>query len=83
MPAVAKLRQIRVLSLQGASVSDAGLAQIRHLEITHLRVDQTPLTDTAIPILKQFPKLRSWQAAPNISPAAKAEFDEFLKRRSL
>ena len=83
MPAIAKLKSVRSLSLQGAGITDAGLALLQDMEITHLIIRQTGITDAAVPTLKRFPALRSGEFhQTQITDPVRAEFGEFLKARA-
>ncbi len=83
MPAIAKLKSVRRLSLQGAGLTDAGLVSLQDMEITHLIIRQTGLTDAAVPTLKRFPALRTGEFhQTKITDPVLAEFGEFLKGRA-
>ncbi|MBP6783623.1 MAG: hypothetical protein KA152_07515, partial [Verrucomicrobiales bacterium] len=83
MPAIAKLKSVRRLSLQGAGLTDAGLVSLQDMEITHLIIRQTGLTDAAVPTLKRFPALRTGEFhQTKITDPVRAEFGEFLKART-
>jgi hypothetical protein len=81
MPGIARLKNLKSLSLQGAGLTDTGLATIKDLPIDHLIIRQTGLTDTAIPILKEFPNLRTMEYAEGMSKEGVAEVKDFLDSR--
>lgn len=83
MPAIAKLKNVRSLSLQGAGITDAGLVALQDMEITHLIIRQTNITDAAIPTLKRFPALRTGEFhQTKITEPVLAEFEAFRKARA-
>ena len=80
MPHIAQLKNVTDLSLIGAGITDAGLVHLKNLPLTELRLDQTGVTDAAVPILKIFPKLTNVNlgSANKLTDAGKAELQRFL-----
>ena len=79
LPHIAQLKNLTLLSLQGTAVTDEGLAHLKSLPLGNLRLDQTGVTDAAIPILKTFPKLTNVNTGSNkMTDAGRAELQRIL-----
>ena len=79
IPAIAQLKGLDYLMLAGASVTDQGLAPLMKLPLGYLRLDNTPVTDAVIPILKTCPTLNNVPVdGTKMTAAGKAELQKML-----
>ncbi len=85
MPAIAQLKHLTNLSLQGAEITDAGLVHLSKLPLQYIRIDGPAITDAGLQTLKTFPNLTRVllpRTSATLTDAAKEDLAKFLGARS-
>ena len=84
MPAIAQLKHLTNLSLQGAEITDAGLVHLSKLPLQYIRIDGSAITDAGLQTLKTFPNLTRVllpRTSATLTDAAKEDLLKFLAAR--